>query len=231
MWAHAQNPDDLDLPDWLDAGEALLLDGADRIYRDLLGRLFGAESMEEVEQSWAALAAEGSWRSAQIEKQEGEHRRKTGAPVHVSLIAAESLDAAKAEWAEITGGGNQQEDPMDDALMLTHESVWAVLADECGARPEMPSDFEVAWPGCVEYRFGGALGSGGKVYSQGGRLWVGCYPEDRTPERDAMVERATERLALLWEPCLAPGSSSYCPLPDGHYPETPHQWPEEDEDE
>lgn len=60
--------------------------------------------MEQVEQAWSALAAEGRWRDAQIERTEGEHRRKNQAPVHVSEIAADQLDAAKAEWAQITGG-------------------------------------------------------------------------------------------------------------------------------
>lgn len=76
--------------------------------------------MEAVEQAWAALAAEGSWRSAQIEKHEGEHRRKTGAPVHVSEIAPDQLDAAKEEWNRLTGGGGGDEpeegdeEPEDD---------------------------------------------------------------------------------------------------------------------
>lgn len=69
--------------------------------------------MADVEAAWAALAAEGSWRSAQIEKQEGEHRRKHGAPVHVSEIAADALADAEAEWARITGGGPDAE-PADD---------------------------------------------------------------------------------------------------------------------
>lgn len=70
--------------------------------------------MEAVEAAWAALAAEGSWRSAQIEKQEGEHRRKNGAPVHVSEIAADALADAEAEWARITGGGPDAELADDD---------------------------------------------------------------------------------------------------------------------
>lgn len=70
--------------------------------------------MEDVETAWAALAAEGSWRSAQAEKHEGEHRRKHGAPIHVSEIAADALAEAEAEWAAITGGGAEPHHDEDD---------------------------------------------------------------------------------------------------------------------
>lgn len=46
--------------------------------------------------------------------------------------------------------------------------------------------------GISEYRFGGHLGMGGKLYS---RPWrVSCYRDDRSPDRDAMIESANRQL-------------------------------------
>jgi hypothetical protein len=49
--------------------------------------------------------------------------------------------------------------------------------------------------GCREYRFMGALGFGGKFWQQS--MTVTCYPEDETPERRAIIERANAALADL----------------------------------
>lgn len=84
---------------------------------------------------------------------------------------------------------------MSDATF--HEQVWAVLNEECGAAATMPHEFTHHWPKCVEYRFQGDLGFGGKVYAQGNRLWVSCYGENRTTARDSMIEKANSRLAAL----------------------------------
>lgn len=45
-----------------------------------------------------------------------------------------------------------------------------------------------------EWRFQGSLGFGGKLHFNGMRLYVGCYPEDRTPENDALIDRVNSRL-------------------------------------
>lgn len=50
---------------------------------------------------------------------------------------------------------------------------------------------------CHEWRFQGSLGFGGKLYLSLGRLHVSCYPEYRTPERDALIERVNRRLEEL----------------------------------
>lgn len=86
---------------------------------------------------------------------------------------------------------------MNQHLVRDHDGIYDVLVEVCGA-PEgqdRREDFARHWPGCVEYRFGGLLGFGGKVYWTGGRLYVNCYPEDRTPERATMIERASAHLA------------------------------------
>lgn len=78
------------------------------------------------------------------------------------------------------------------------DAVYDVLVEECGA-PDGDYDraqFAACWPECVEYRFIGALGFGGKVWAWHNRPpTVNYYPEDETPERLEMMQRANERLA------------------------------------
>lgn len=76
-------------------------------------------------------------------------------------------------------------------------AIYRVLVDECGMSEEQRDDFFYIFPGCIEFRFMGSLGFGGKVHWTGGRLYVSCYSEDRTPERAAIVERANTKLSAL----------------------------------
>ena len=78
------------------------------------------------------------------------------------------------------------------------EEVWRILVEECGALDDLRPQFD-AWPDCREFRFIGALGFGGKVWSSrsGSPPYVTCYREDETPERLAMLAKANERLASL----------------------------------
>jgi hypothetical protein len=85
-------------------------------------------------------------------------------------------------------------------------AVYDVLVRECGAddnadppRRGERSRFVRAFTSDrppIEWRFQGALGFGGKLYpgGYGEPHRVGCYREDETPERRAMVERANEAL-------------------------------------
>lgn len=80
-----------------------------------------------------------------------------------------------------------------------HDAVADVLMEECGWRAD-PADrreFLHHFPGCREFRFIGSLGFGGKVWSDSGRLYVTCYQEDRTPEREAAIKRANARLQAI----------------------------------
>lgn len=82
------------------------------------------------------------------------------------------------------------------------DTVWDVLVEECGAHAEDRHQFVSTFDACarMEYRFIGYLGFGGKLWKQTRprpKLLVTYYPEDKTPEREAMVERANARLALL----------------------------------
>lgn len=75
--------------------------------------------------------------------------------------------------------------------------VWGILVEECGAMDSAREQFWTHWPDCVEFRFMGALGMGGKVWSTGGRVYVSCYREDETPDRLDMIRVANERLAQV----------------------------------
>jgi hypothetical protein len=75
-----------------------------------------------------------------------------------------------------------------------------ILIEECGFTPSEDSknDFRFRMhEGCTEYRFCGAIGFGGKIYNERGRLRVSCYPEDRNELRDGMIATANKLLALL----------------------------------
>lgn len=51
----------------------------------------------------------------------------------------------------------------------------------------------------VEYRFCGRLGFGGKIFRMGGFLRVSCYEEDRTKERNDIIEHANKLLEKMLE--------------------------------
>ena len=87
-------------------------------------------------------------------------------------------------------------------IKLTEEEwkqVYGILVEECGAR-----DLDGSWAysefrhsqlrGTTEFRFGDTLGFGGVLFNSGGRLYVSCYSEDDTPEREAAIEAANARL-------------------------------------
>lgn len=72
--------------------------------------------------------------------------------------------------------------------------VYSILVEECEAQEHWRENFiQVHTDHCTEYRFQGALGFGGKFYSD--HDWrVGMYRENETPERLAMAKRATQRI-------------------------------------
>lgn len=75
--------------------------------------------------------------------------------------------------------------------------IWDILVTECGARDDLFREFQATWPRCVEFRFSGNLGFGGKVWANKGRVYVTCYREDETPERLTAIEIANKRLREL----------------------------------
>lgn len=82
--------------------------------------------------------------------------------------------------------------------------IWRILVEECGCRDDRHDHYSFVHylSGAAggfghEYRFMGALGFGGKFYNDHYRWRVGCYPEHVSPKREAMIQRANDRLAEL----------------------------------
>lgn len=90
----------------------------------------------------------------------------------------------------------------------TAHAVYDILVEECGASESQRPEFvhHQVTSRVDEWRFMGALGFGGKFWRNHGRLpggtwgevwYVTCYPEDSTPEREAMIRTANWRLTGL----------------------------------
>ena len=88
-------------------------------------------------------------------------------------------------------------------------AILQILKEECGYRAD-PYDGEgfvrairtdTGEHVCREYRFIGAIGSGGKFRNNGNNEctpYVDCYQESKTPERMEMIEKANLRLGKLF---------------------------------
>jgi hypothetical protein len=85
--------------------------------------------------------------------------------------------------------------------MGIYDQAYTILVEECGANELGRSDFLAVMlnePDISEYRFQGKLGYGGKFWPNNGPTpYVTCYPEDETPTRRGMIERANKRLEEL----------------------------------
>ncbi len=79
------------------------------------------------------------------------------------------------------------------------ENIWEVLVIHAGASTRDQDAFvtAVTEQDCQEYRFGGGLGFGGKVFVTSTKWWVSCYKEDETADRLRMVAAANSELVLL----------------------------------
>lgn len=86
--------------------------------------------------------------------------------------------------------------PISQELAAT---IYRILVDECGANSKNEGHFVSTFSSASnvpsEWRFSGNLGFGGKYRHPGMR--VDCYPEDSTPDREAMISRANVRLQEL----------------------------------
>lgn len=91
------------------------------------------------------------------------------------------------------------------ACPVFKDAVWQILVQECDASSWWHEEFMQHWPECREFRFQGALGFGGKVYSDPGRVYVTCYPEDKTAQRKRRIAVANARLAALLSAMVAAG--------------------------
>ena len=94
----------------------------------------------------------------------------------------------------------------DESLRDFYSKVWGILVKHAGAST-LPDDREsfvlsmtqIEYP-TSEYRFQGLLGFGGKLYRNTtvGGLRIGCYPEDNTLARSAIISRVNNMLAALF---------------------------------
>lgn len=79
--------------------------------------------------------------------------------------------------------------------------IFLLLVKEAGASPEdLPvflDHMKKPFDGPREFSFRGKLGFGGKFYLELTRFRVSCYPEDRSPEREAIIAKVNERLETL----------------------------------
>lgn len=77
-------------------------------------------------------------------------------------------------------------------------AIYDILVRDAGAQPAMRNDFIRAQDeGCVEYRFCGSLGFGGKFWNNNDRWYINYYPENRTDQRDAAEARINAQLEVL----------------------------------
>lgn len=82
-------------------------------------------------------------------------------------------------------------------ILKNFNAVYDVLVKYAGADERGRADFIHAHEKdvCTEYRFIGALGWGGKYYSEKSR--VSCYSEHETPERLKMIQETNLALKNL----------------------------------
>ncbi len=85
---------------------------------------------------------------------------------------------------------------------FTAECVWDVLVEHCNVSDNIINRsafstvaIEGRW---TEFRFGGSLGFGGKVWNNT-CFYVTCYKEDETPERVWAMEKANLELELIFD--------------------------------
>lgn len=89
------------------------------------------------------------------------------------------------------------------------DQVYDILVEECGAHDgDMERmSFQANFHDFDEWRFMGNLGFGGKIwryaiYGNPHRTFtfkVTCYPEDKTPELQTIIDRANARLEDLFK--------------------------------
>lgn len=81
------------------------------------------------------------------------------------------------------------------------QTIWKVLIDEAGASEYDDMGFSSLAGDFTEWRFRGKLGFGGKVWhaSFSHKVYISCYPEDRTPERIEIIERVNIILQELYD--------------------------------
>ena len=77
--------------------------------------------------------------------------------------------------------------------------VYDILVMTCGASENNRKSFVETQTTeiCSEWRFCGFLGYGGKFWNANGKLYVNCYRENMTPERECIIGIANSKLRQL----------------------------------
>ncbi len=83
--------------------------------------------------------------------------------------------------------------------------VWDLLVEIGGAREDehwRQMFIRHATEGLMEFRFVGHLGFGGKIHGRGSRprIFVDCYYDEHTPERDQIITEINQKLREMGLP-------------------------------
>lgn len=85
-----------------------------------------------------------------------------------------------------------------------YEDVYDILISHAGAHVAYRDHFVSAALSddrpMTEFRFQGHLGFGGKVWRYGGKLYVTCYGEDKTPKREQVILDTNAALLAICPP-------------------------------
>jgi hypothetical protein len=101
---------------------------------------------------------------------------------------------------------NEQDRKLDASLRKAGLRPWPsysdiifdILVKEAGANESSREEF-LHWFATEgsEFRFGGSLGFGGKFWRFSHRLFVNCYKEDLTSERQKVIDQVNKQLNEL----------------------------------
>jgi len=90
-------------------------------------------------------------------------------------------------------------------------AVYDILVEHGGAGEWQRDSFVREFLGddpTHEWRFQGHLGFGGKFWRNDGRIYVSCYPEDRTPKLGKLVEKLNGLLNELVQRFISKGPAA-----------------------
>lgn len=96
--------------------------------------------------------------------------------------------------------GGRLPEPMNEDMARW---IWELLVKEAGARYAdwqsfMPYITDPKPHGYREFRFQGKLGFGGKLNHKQGEIYISCYPEDVTPQRQEIIQKVNYRLGEMY---------------------------------
>jgi hypothetical protein len=82
----------------------------------------------------------------------------------------------------------------EEASAFDNEDHFNSFIYSQGKKPEKYNDFG----GCVEYRFGGSLGFGGKFWNANGRFYVSAYIENEGSNESKIIAKVNKLLKPLY---------------------------------